>query len=132
MITEDRDLAFWSQVITPQTDLGFLQSPFVLPLRSEHGGYLLARLDALGRVWDLHAAYTPLGWGREAHAALKAVLRRLDDWQLINVSEVEGNRRSRPPLSFGFRPAGPMQAGFRTWFLTRAAWEASPASRRTE
>jgi hypothetical protein len=131
-VTPDRDPAFWAAVCGEDFNPACLESPYVQPFRTENGGYLLVQLDALGRVYDLHAAYLPEGFGKEAHGALKGALSQLEGWQLINVSEVEGNGCSRPPLSFGFRPAGPMQGGFRTWFLSRAAWEQSPARRRME
>lgn len=131
-MTEDRSPAFWARVCGEDFNTGCLESPFVHPFRTENGGYLLVQLDALGRVFDLHAAYLPEGFGREAHGALKACLAALQGWQLINATEVERNGSSRPPLSFGFRPAGPMSGGYRTWCLTRAAWEQSPARRRME
>lgn len=131
MIREDRDEAFWLRV-APDLAPHVLQSPVVTPLRSDNGGYLFARIDALGAVYDLHAAFHPIGWGKEANATLKAALRLLERWQIITVSEVADNPRSRPPLSFGFRPAGGFVDGYRSWVLTRAGWEASPARRRTE
>lgn len=131
MIREDRDPTLWT-FVDPALDWSFLTSPAVTPLRSEHGGYLFVRLDALGRVLDLHAAFQRAGWGKEASRTLKAALRLLTGWQIITVAEDAANPRSRPPLSFGFRPAGPFEGGYRSWFLTRTAWEASPARRRME
>lgn len=141
MIREDRDPAFWRRVTSHRSvapylgglfDVEHVRNPIVKPLRSENGGYLFVRIDGLGRVWDLHAAFLPAGWGREAAGALKAALEHLSGWQVVSVSEVEGNWRSRPPRSFGFRPAGPLSGGYRSWILTRDAWEASPARRRME
>lgn len=143
MIRLDRSEAFWRPItdhpdIKHNLDLGtgidwlptVIQNPDVLPFASEHGGYFLHRLT--DGLWDLHAAYQPEGWGREANQTLKAVLGRLPNWQIVTASEVGGNWRSRPPKSFGFRPAGPFEGWSRTWFLTRTAWEASPARRRME
>jgi hypothetical protein len=132
LIREDRSPTFWASVCEPGLDLAFLASERVTPLRSDNGGYLFVNLDGLGRVWDLHAAFLPAGWGREASATLKAALEHLGDWQIITSAEVEDNPRSRPPLSFGFRPASGFSGGFRSWFLTRSAWDQSPARRRME
>jgi hypothetical protein len=145
MIQINRSEAFWRPItehpaIKHHLDLGtgvdwlptVLASDDVLPLASSHGGYFLHRLDPYGHLWDLHAAFSPEGWGRVANATLKAALLFLPAWQLVTASEVGGNWRSRPPKSFGFRPAGPLEGWSRTWFLTRSAWEASPARRRME
>jgi hypothetical protein len=139
MIREERSPAFWQGVAdhpevspTAAFDASIIVHPRVMPLASEHGGYLFVQIDGLGRVWDLHAAFLPAGWGREASEALKAALRRLEGWMVVSVSEVDGNWRSRPPRSFGFRPAGPFEGGYRSWILTRDAWERSPVRRRTE
>lgn len=140
-----RDPAFWRPVcehpdVKPRVDHGgegdwlpgLLESPLCLPFRGEHGGYFLVRSDHLGRVWDLHAAFAPEGWGRDANRTLKALLGSLGAWDVITVHEVAGNWRSRPPKSFGFRVAADFRGELRTWVLTRAAWEASPAHRRME
>ena len=149
-IVEDRDPDFWRAVADhPAVQAsGTMGGPGVIealvadgritPLRSTNGGYLFARLDPIGRVHELHALYRPEGWGRETHGALKAALKVmfLRGARVITVSEIGGNWRSRPPRSFGFRPAGDFAAthGFdiRTWTLTSDAWEASPAHRRSE
>jgi len=78
--------------------------------------------------------FTPSGLGLEANAVLKHSLRTLFyTAHLILVTETE-NPRSRPPLSFGFRPSGEPTATtigpLKTWVLTRTAWERSPAYRR--
>lgn len=131
-IREDRDPTFWRESCEPGLDLGFLESPRVVPLASTNGGYFFVQIDGLGRVFDLHAAFKPQGWGKEASDTLKASLALLTGWQVVSVSEVEGNWRSRPPRSFGFRPASGFSGGYRSWILTRDAWEASPARRRME
>lgn len=103
---------------------------------SKHGGFLLANIDGMGRGYDLHALFTPEGWGREVNAGLKYLLLGVfRTAHYITVSELEQMPSSRPPLSFGFHPCsigwldsphGPM----RTWILTLDSWRASPAFRR--
>jgi hypothetical protein len=105
----------------------------VQPIANEHGGWLFVQMDPFGRVFDLHAAFTPEGCGREAVATLKRGIE-LTDADVYVVYEFEDEPNSRPPLSFGFRQMGD---GFHTfmgpakcWVLTREAWEASPVRRR--
>lgn len=149
-VAVSRDAEFWARVfhhpeVWPSISLGFdldlvgfVQDPSVTPFRSANGGYLFVRQDALGRVYELHAAFVPAGWGREASSTLKAALTRMFTWgaQVITSLEPIQNPHSRPPLSFGFRPAGDfaLTSGLylRSWVLTRAAWEQSPAKRRME
>lgn len=134
-----RDVALHPEV-HPHVSLGLdvdwwsplLGSPAVRVFQSDHGGYFLAQLDPLARVWELHAAFKPEGWGREANRTLKAALRDLGAWDVVLATEVEGNWRSRPPKSFGFRPSAPSDGQFRTWILTRDAWDRSPARGRME
>jgi hypothetical protein len=150
VITECRDVAFWSDVaehpeVAPHVSLGHTVSverliahPLVTPLRSERGGFLFIRLDGSGRVYDLHTLFRPEAWGtreivNSAREAFDEIFSR--GAQIVTTNEVEGNRRSQPPRSFRFAPAGdfaPSAYGpaFRTWFLTKDAWEASPARRR--
>ena len=146
----NRDPAFWEAVIAhpdvgpnvtfgQEIDVaGLVQHPGVVPLASEHGGFVFVQLDALGRVWELHTAYRPEGWGREVLFAAKSAFTRMfaDGADLITTHEVEGNWRSRPPKTFRFEPAGEFRQALgkhlRTWMLTRAAWEASPARQRME
>lgn len=150
LIREDRDAAFWTAIyehpeVKPHVGLGheidisaIVGSEQVTPLRSDRGGFLFFRLDGLGRVFELHTMFTPDGWGKEvllsAKAAFAEMFRR--GAQVITTYEVEGNRRSQPPLSFRFQPAGDfapsveLNAQLRTWILTRNAWEASPARAR--
>lgn len=153
MIREERSPAFWQGVadhpeVASRVFLGgqshdlsaIVASPNVLPLASEHGGFLFARLDGFGRVYELHTMYRPEGWGREVLTASKLAFAKVFDLgaQLVSTYEVEGWWRSRPPKSFGFIRAG----GFRpvpgiiphlsTWVLTSDAWDASPARRRVK
>lgn len=144
---EQRDPSFWRAVIDhpevkPHVTLGrefdvgpLIASSRVLPLASENGGFLLVQLDGLGRVFELHTMYRPEGWGREVLTASKAMFRQMfERCDLIVTHEVFGWWRSRPPKSFGFRPAGEFRPEYgtqlRTWTLTRDDWEKSPARRR--
>jgi hypothetical protein len=148
VIREDRDHAFWNAVyehpaVKPHVSLGhdvdiitpLLANPAVTPLRAEHGGFLFVRLDNLGRVHELHSLFTPEGWGREVLQALKEAVSEMfaRGAQVITTYDVEGNWRSRPPKTFRFQPCGDyapaLGVNLRTWVLTRADWEASPARR---
>lgn len=146
-IREERNPAFWRGIADhPEVsqaaifgdaamDLAdIVQHPSVLPLASEHGGYLICRLDGLGHVCELHSMFTPEGWGREAMlAAVDAFdLAFAGGMQVLTTYEVSTNPRSRPPKRFGFVRAGEFQGpyGLRSWVLTRAAWEASPGRSR--
>jgi hypothetical protein len=112
--------------------------PAVLPLASEHGGFVFVQLDQIGRVRELHTLYTPEGWGREVLMAAKLAFDQVfaTGCQVVTTYEVEGWWRSRPPKSFGFERAGDFRAvpgigaALSTWILTVAAWETSPARRR--
>ena len=151
MVTLDRDPAFWRWVfdhpaVKPHAGLGLsvdfeplLADARVTPLRAVNGGYLFVQLDGLGRVRELHSLFRPEGWGREALLAGKAALAAVfaAGAQVVTTYEARGNRRSQPPLSFRFQPAGDFapdpltKAELRTWVLTRSAWEGSPAYRRS-
>lgn len=111
------------------------ESPLVLPLAFEHGGFLICRLDGFGAQREFHTLFTPEGWGREAHeAAVEAVHHCFAIGTLaLSTFEPLDNRRARPPLSFGFErlgerdsPIGPVAY----WILTKDRWEKSPAGRR--
>lgn len=149
MIREDRDPAFWTDVyehpqVKPHVGLGhdldlaaILDNPAVTPLRAENGGFIFVRLDGLGRALELHTMFTPAGWGREVALAAKSAFTFVFDRgaDLIVTQEVAGNRRSQPPRSFRFEPAGDFRPSvlgvdLRSWVLTRHAWEASPARLR--
>lgn len=147
---ENRDPAFWRGIaahprvahvlLGAQSELldQIIPSERVLPLASENGGVIFANLDAFGRLWELHTLFTPDGWGKEALATCKAAFERLfgGGGQVVVTYEVEGNPQSRPPRTFRFQPVGdfgPTDFGqFRTWILTREAWESSPARKNME
>lgn len=145
----ERDPKFWTEVaehpaVAPHVLFGHsgllvaevVQHPSVLPFRSEHGGYLFARLDGLGKLYELHSLFTPEGWGREAYeTAIFAFSTIFITAHLVVTYEVEANPKSRPPLSFGFRAAAdfsdhPELGRVRAWVLTKEAWTASPVWRR--
>lgn len=150
LIREDRDAGFWTEIyehpaVKPHVGLGheidmgaIVESLQVTPLRAEHGGFLFVRLDGLGRVYELHTMFTPEGWGREVLLSSKLAFAEMFSRgaQVITTYEVEGNKRSQPPLSFRFQPAGEfahapeLNANLRTWILTRTAWDNSPARSR--
>ena len=147
MIRIERDPAFWIRIAShPAVAPALMGLPAervaslvtrrdLLPLASEHGGFLFGRLDALGFVCELHTLFTPEGWGREALTAgaqsLGAVWAL--GYQTVVTFEVRENVKSRPPKTFGFTQAGDWRAtllgDFRMWTLTKSAWEASPARR---
>lgn len=149
MIREERNPAFWVEVMShpavfgavgqpsPQAIAEIVTRPGVLPLAAEHGGFIFSPLDALGRVAELHTAFTPKGWGREANAAGKEALNRVfrDTFQVLVTYELADNPRSQPPRSFGFVAAGDMAPSpmglARTWMLTAAGWRGSPVYLRS-
>lgn len=146
----ERDPAFWAAVLAhPQVAQGatvgravdiaaIVCHPQVLPLRAEHGGFLVCALDPAGWLRELHSLFTPEGWGREVNQAAKALLVHCfaEGMQGLVTYEASLNPRSRPPLSFGFQPMGDftpaphIAAELRGWILTRRAWEGSPAAKR--
>lgn len=145
MIRLERSADFWRDVVRhPKVahvtmglpfDIGALvEHERVIPLASEHGGFLFCQLDGLGRVFELHTLFKPEGWGREVSGAAKEAFAEMfaSGARVITTYEVEG--WTAPPLSFGWRTAGdfsPSPLGnLRTWVLTLDGWEASPACRR--
>lgn len=149
MIREDRDPAFWRLIaehpeVSEHVSLGrefdvaeLVEHPAVTPLRGEHGGFLFVRLDGRGRVFELHTMFTPEGWGREALLSAKAAFDEMfaRGAEVITTQEAANWWRSRPPKTFRFQAAGEfsddptLAVSLRTWVLTRAAWQSSPAKR---
>lgn len=145
----ERDPLFWAEIMQHPSVFALVGSPTdaqvaeivtretIMPLASTHGGFLFARLDNLGRVVEMHTAFTPEGWGREANLALKESLNRVfaEGHQVVVTYETADNPRSLPPRSFGFTPAGEFGGSslgmLRSWVLTCAAWRASPAYLRS-
>ena len=149
MIAINRDPAFWTAIashpalsgamlgLDPEAVGALAVRADMLPLASEHGGFFFARMDVLGFTCELHSLFTPDGWGREVLiAGIEAInLVWTCGYQLVTTFEVEANPKSRPPRTFGFTQAGDWRetplGSLRLWTLTRAAWIASPANRRT-
>lgn len=144
----ERDPDFWIEVashpevgprigVTAAQIVQLCANPRVVPLASEHGGFFFVALDAFGTVQELHSLFTPEGWGREvveaAHAAFKVAMNYA---HVIVTWEQEGQWRTRPPKSHGWKPAGDFDAtplgSLRMWVLTREAWSNSPAVRRQQ
>lgn len=149
MIEVCRDPAFWMGIAShPQVaphvsrghevDWSIVTQPHVLPLRAEHGGFLFSQLDGVGRVCELHTLFTPEGWGREVAAAAKLAFDEVfgRGLQIVTTLEIDGNLRSSPPRSFGWRAAGEfgmvnmLDCRAKSWFLTADAWGLSPAKQR--
>jgi hypothetical protein len=147
LIRVERDPAFWRWVtdhpavregalLDPDAVLDTLiVNPTVIPLASEHGGFLFIQRDGIGRVFELHSLFRPEGWGRNVIRAGRAAMIEMFSRGMDTVFtySVEGSPRSRPPASAGFIEAGPFQYAalvdrrLKTWVLTRQAWENSPA-----
>src|SRR6516225_9609510 len=121
----ERDPGFWQAVaahpavapliggyLAPEALTAFVLRQDVLPLASVHGGYLFAARDPLGFACELHTLFTPEGWGREALEAAVIAFNAvfLAGYQIVFTFEQQANRRSQPPLSFGFRCAGDWRA----------------------
>lgn len=144
----ERDPHFWTEVAShpalatalyglPPAFIGqIVQNPRLTPLAAQHGGVFVSPLDAVGFLYEVHAMFTPEGWGREAYEASAETAMALfaSGAQVISSLEIRDNARSRPPRSFGSVPVGDWretQIGEgRCWILTRDAWEGSPARKR--
>jgi len=147
MIREERNPAFWERIashpackaslmgIDPKHFAKEAVGEHLLPLASEHGGFVFVPRDAYSRVVELHTLYTPEGWGREAAAAGKqALLVVFDRYDLVITYQRVDDWRTRPPKSFGFRACGEAfeKDGilWRTWSLSKEQWTQSPAYER--
>lgn len=147
MVRVERNPAFWQAIASSLTETvaglspefvgAACQGQSVLPLASERGGFLFIRLDPAGFVCELHTLYHPSAWSsreipQAAREAFNAVF--ILGFQVVTTLEVQANRHSQPPKSFGFVQCGDWRespAGMvRMWTLNRLAWEASPANRR--
>lgn len=113
----------------------FIQRPDVLPLAAHNGGFLFH--DKGAGVYELHTLFTPEGWGREVVEASHAAAKHLfvgKKAKALTTYEQEDYRRSRPPLSHGWKPTSDFAntgiGSVRSWELTRAAWFASAVGKK--
>ena len=146
----NRDAAWWDRIAThpevaPHVFMGqepVSLAPLVepetnLPLASEHGGSIFIARDVQGEIFEMHTLFTPEGWGREvATFARRAFATVFERASLILTYEQEGNWRTRPPKSHGWKALGPFRDGtqprpMRLWGLTREDWSASPIGRKS-
>ena len=146
-----RDAEFWDGVanhpeVAPHIFMGMeptslapiLDNPDNLPMRSEHGGLIFTAAGSFGMVRELHTLYTPEGWGREVAMNAKHFMREaFKDCQIIVTQEQEGNWRSVPPKSHGWKSVGEycyvgMPVRLKLWMLTKEAFDASPVGRKLQ
>jgi len=136
------DLAFWVDVashpdvrhvldgIDPEHIEKALQPPNIA-LRFEHGGFIFAKSDSFGRVYELHTLFKPEGWGREVFFAARQAFDRMFEVCDLIITHETRHPQSRPPKTFRFIPLGDFEmtehGEARLWMLTRDAWIASPA-----
>jgi len=144
-----RDPQFWRHIASfPEVDESLRHGVYVvdpgalctqrniLPLSSEHGGFFCCQLDMTGRIFEIHAMFTREAWGREVADTAKQCMRFLfnaTDAQMLIALEPEMLPRAAPPKSHGWRLCGDYngaEVSTRLWYVTRAAWFASPACRR--
>jgi hypothetical protein len=145
MIRVERSPEFWLWVLadiggevgglSAENLMPLLNLPTMTPLAAEHGGFLVCAMDGCGAHREFHTAFRREGWGREAHDAAKEAVRLqfAEGVLMLSTFETLDNKRSRPPLSFGFERHGEIDAPIGRvafWTLTRDRWNASPAGRR--
>jgi len=147
VIRIERDPAWWADIagdlrvaerigVSPDQIAAFICRPGVTGLATEHGGYVFSTLDSFGLVYEVHALFTPEGWGREAVNAAHEALQIMFDRgaQIIVVYQQDERNSFTPPISHGWKLAGDFRptpmGGFRTWVLTISAWRGSTAVRR--
>lgn len=147
-----RDASFWDAVaqhdaVAPHIFMDMeerpslsplIENPSNLPFASENGGVIFVGLDALGLVREMHTLYRPEGWGREVALNGKAFVNEVFKTASVIVThEQEGNWRSVPPKSHGWKSADEycyigMSKRLRLWILTKEAWIASPVGRKMQ
>lgn len=150
-MTPNRDASFWDAVaahpqVAPGVFMGLDQvsaAPLIeaessIPLASENGGLIFEAKDHLGFTYELHTLYRPEGWGREVNRHAKDCFAYVFERASVIVThEQEGQKQTRPPLSFGWRPAGEykevgLPRRLKLWILTRDAWMSSPVGRKLQ
>ena len=146
-----RDVAFWDSLahhpdvaphifmgMEPVTLASLILNEDNLPLRSEHGGVILTAVGSFGMAREMHTLYHPDGWGREVAKNGKLFMREaFKSCQVILTQEQEGNWRSVPPKSHGWKSVGDycyvgMPKRLKLWMLTKEAFEASPVGRKLQ
>lgn len=145
-IRVERDPGFWREIaghpavlrrlgVSADQLVEFIGRPGVTPLASTHGGYVFSKLDGLGMVLEVHALFTPEGWGREVAASAHEAFRHIFAGPARVVVTYEQGGNFAPPLSHGWRPSGAFLettvGSVRMWVLTVDAWAVSPAVRRS-
>jgi len=118
VIRVERDPVWWTDIASHPAVIGTLNGVApatvgslaaradIMPLASEHGGFMFVRQDAFGFVCELHTLFTPEGWGREVAAAAKEAFNAvfLCHYQAVVTLEVRANPRSQPPRSYWLHP----------------------------
>lgn len=144
-----RDAKWWDSIAThpevsPHVFMGFepvslsglVEAENNLPLRSENGGVILVGLDAFGLVREMHTMYSPEGWGREVASNGKLFMQEaFKTTQVLFTHEQEGNWKSRPPRSHGWKQASDyrevnLPKRLKLWMLTRDDFYSSPVGRK--
>lgn len=144
-----RDVEFWDAVanhpqVAPSVFMGLnpvslsplVEMPASFPFASEHGGLIFSPLDPHGMIYELHTLYTPEGWGREVASFAKGCFDNMfSTASLIVTHEQEGEKHTRPPLSYGWKSCGEycyteLPRRLRLWSLTREDFYVSPVGRK--
>jgi len=136
------DLAFWIDVashpdvrhvldgIDPEHIETALRPPNIA-LRFEHGGFIFAKTDSFGRVYELHTLFKPEGWGKEVFFAARQAFDQMFEFCDLIITHETRHPQSKPPKTFRFVPLGDFEmtdhGEARLWMLTRDAWNTSPA-----
>jgi hypothetical protein len=135
----ERDAVFWSAAGAGEDGrlVALLERASTYPLAAESGGFIFVSRDEVGFIYELHTLFKAEAWGtRDLALAAREAFHFMFDrgMRLCFTYEVDGNWRSQPPKSHGWKVAGDFtetRVGVVCpWFLTEAAWRASPVGRR--